>query len=86
MQAGDQGNEESVRGSLEDLLKSIKKWPVKEISDLGMDSSGDPEPHDESDLNVFLKKLLCKSELNSDLTHELLNDSTVTAIDKQVLC
>ncbi|VDO34449.1 unnamed protein product [Brugia timori] len=81
---GDQGSEESVRNSLEDLFKSVKKWPIKEVNDLEMDSSGDPEPHSALDLNAFLKKLLCESELtvNSGVTRDLLNVST-TAIDKQ---
>lgn len=82
---GEKGSE-SVRNSLEDLLKSMKKWPVKEISDLEMDSSGDPEPYKISDLNTSFKKLLCESELNSGCTPQLLNDSTVTAVDKQVFC
>uniref|UniRef100_A0A0R3RTW5 Mitochondrial fission regulator 2 n=1 Tax=Elaeophora elaphi TaxID=1147741 RepID=A0A0R3RTW5_9BILA len=82
---GDQGSEESVRSSLEDLLKSIMKWPVKEISDLEMDSSGDPDPHNASDLNASFKKLFCESELdmNAESTHQPLNVSTTTAIDKQ---
>ncbi|CAG9539167.1 unnamed protein product [Cercopithifilaria johnstoni] len=83
VEMGDQGSEENVRSSLEDLLKSIKRWPVKEISDLEMDSSGDPEPHNASDLNASFKKLLYESEMNSGSTHQLLNDSTIAAIDKQ---
>ncbi|VIO88929.1 Uncharacterized protein BM_BM3744 [Brugia malayi] len=84
IEMGDQGSEESVRNSLEDLFKSVKKWPIKEVNDLEMDSSGDPEPHSALDLNAFLKKLLCESELtvNSGVTRDLLNVST-TAIDKQ---
>lgn len=86
LQMGDQENEESIRSSLEDLLKSIKKWPIKEVSDLEMDSTGDPEPQSASDLDASLKKLLCGSELNmeSGFTRQLLNVSTTTAIDKQV--
>ncbi|VBB31846.1 unnamed protein product [Acanthocheilonema viteae] len=84
VEMGDQGNEENVRSSMKDLLKSIKKWPVEEISDLEMDSSGDPEPHNASDLNASFKKLFCDSTLNSGSIHQLLNDdATTTAIDKQ---
>uniref|UniRef100_A0AAF5PL15 TPR_REGION domain-containing protein n=1 Tax=Wuchereria bancrofti TaxID=6293 RepID=A0AAF5PL15_WUCBA len=77
VEMGDQRNEGSVRNSLEDLLKSVKKWPIKEINDLEMDSSGDPEPHSALDLNASLKKLLCESELTvvSGVTRELLNVS-----------
>ncbi|VDO35216.1 unnamed protein product [Onchocerca flexuosa] len=82
---GDQGSEEVARNSLEDLLKSIKKWPIKGINDVEMDSSADPEPHSASDLDISFKKLLCESEssLDSGLIHQPHSISTTTAIDKQ---
>ncbi|VDK77687.1 unnamed protein product [Litomosoides sigmodontis] len=82
VEMGEKGSE-SVRNLLEDLLKSMKKWPVKEISDLEMDPSGDPEPYKTPELNVSFKKLLCEPELNTGCTPQLLDDSTVTAVDKQ---
>ncbi|MCP9263083.1 G-protein-signaling modulator 1 [Dirofilaria immitis] len=71
-------NEESARNSLEDLLKSIKKWSVKEVNDIEMDSSADPEPHNISNFDASFKKLLCESELNlgSGLTRQSINVST----------
>uniref|UniRef100_A0A1I8EA91 TPR_REGION domain-containing protein n=1 Tax=Wuchereria bancrofti TaxID=6293 RepID=A0A1I8EA91_WUCBA len=85
VEMGDQRNEGSVRNSLEDLLKSVKKWPIKEINDLEMDSSGDPEPHSALDLNASLKKLLCESELTvvSGVTRELLNVSQQLSINSR---
>ncbi|VDK65010.1 unnamed protein product [Onchocerca ochengi] len=82
---GDQGSEEVARNSLEDLLKSVKKWPVKEINNIEMDSSADPKPHCASDLDISFKKLLCESESNLDpgLIHQPHNISTTTAVDKQ---
>uniref|UniRef100_A0A915Q3M1 Uncharacterized protein n=1 Tax=Setaria digitata TaxID=48799 RepID=A0A915Q3M1_9BILA len=82
---GDQENGESVRSSLEDLLKSMNKWPVKEVSDLEMDASGDPQPYSASDLNASIQKLFAESDLSMDSyqKQQSVNVSTTAAADEQ---
>lgn len=82
----DQVGEGSARSSLEDLLKSMNKWPVKEASELELDPSGDPEPHALSELNESLQTLLSEAETGTDvgLTRRPACASTATTTDEQV--
>ncbi|VDM96541.1 unnamed protein product [Thelazia callipaeda] len=82
---GDQSGEESARNSLESLLRSVNNWPVKKVSSLQLDASGDPEPRSLSDLNASLQKLLIDSDSNSitSSSRRLSADVTTSVTDGQ---
>ncbi|VDK77329.1 unnamed protein product [Gongylonema pulchrum] len=83
----DQGSEANARSSLEDLLKAMNKWPVKDASELEVDPSADPEPLSSSELNASLQTLLSEPDTSASDVGYSRNPVTVsssTITDEQV--
>lgn len=82
---GDHAGESNARGSLKDLLKSLNKWPMKDVSGVEVDPSGDPEPRSLSEVNTSIQSLISESETSTDgLSRKTASVSTSTATEEQV--